>query len=141
MDLVQSLMVLVHPFGKLGIGLRLDFHMNQDPGFGAIQGEDADEFVDVLTAGFGVVVEGLEFLVEEDDVTGPVDARLDGWKAESEERAKEVLESLLPGTIEVVLFAAATHPVSAASFDGSPLSPDLLRNHEDMNSKIQAQSR
>jgi prepilin-type processing-associated H-X9-DG protein len=81
------------------VRLTLDFDMDQDPVLGAVVTADLEQFVDAMFAGLGVANDFLQFLIEWDRIVGPIDAGMDGGKAETQERLEVTVERQLPGTV------------------------------------------
>ena len=76
--------------------------MDQDPVLGAVVTADLEQFVDAMFAGLGVANDFLQFLIEWDGIVGPIDAGMDGGKAETQEGLEVTVERQLPGTVVIV---------------------------------------
>ena len=90
-------MVDVHAAGKVGIDLRLNLHVNENPGLPPRGSRDLDQQVRLTPALTGIANDLLELLVQQPVAQAPVDLGLDGGEEEAQEGLEVAPDGFLPG--------------------------------------------
>jgi hypothetical protein len=124
----EAVVVDVHPLGEARVGVGLDLHVDQDPGFLSATEPDPDQLVHRPRAEHRVAYQLVQLLIQKHGLPAPVDLGLRLGEEEREERLEVGLEDLFPGAVLFVGDRGPRHGARQSKDRARALCPEPSRS-------------